>query len=291
MIGSRPWLQSNWDWRAAGNFIFGGAGVGLFVAAALAAGSGAAASAPLLCGMGLIALGLALVWTELGRPMRFINVLRHPARSWMSREAIAAIVFFALAIGALATGSAPVLWAACVAALAFLYCQARMLQGGKGIPAWRVQASVPLLILTGLTEGLGLYFLLQIAFFGPLPAAAPPVWVLALLLALRLAIWRSYCASLKEGAPQGTMDMMAGAAPWFAALGHGLPLLALAAVLALPDLGGVLVALAGLLAFASGWWIKFVIVVRAAFNQGYAIAFTPARGPGGSRVAEKSGWN
>ena len=33
--GPAPWRQTNWDWRAAGNFIFGGAGGGLIVFTAL----------------------------------------------------------------------------------------------------------------------------------------------------------------------------------------------------------------------------------------------------------------
>lgn len=291
MIGSNPWLQSNWDWRAAGNFVFGGAGAGLFAAAALAAGSGAAASAPLLAGMALIGLGLVLVWTELGRPMRFINVLRHPARSWMSREAIAAIVFFVLAVAGLWFANAPLIWAAAIVALVFLYCQARMLHGGKGIPAWRAQTAVPLMVLTGLAEGAGIYFL-WLALSGQGVAAAPvPLWVLAVLLALRLVIWRSYHAELKQAAPGETLKIFTAIGPWFLALGHALPIISLALILALPGQAVMLAALAGLLALATGWWIKFVIVVIAAFNQGYAIAFTPARGPGGSRVAGKSGWN
>lgn len=291
MIGSNPWRQSSWDWRAAGNFILGGTGAGLFAAAALAAGSGSAPLAPLLAGMALIALGLALVWTELGRPMRFLNVLRHPARSWMSREAIAGIVFFLLALAGLYLASAPLIWAAAIAALVFLYCQARMLQGGKGIPAWRVQASVPLMVLTGLAEGAGLWFLWLVLSGANLAASVVPLWVLAALIVLRLIVWCSYCTSLKEGAPSGTLRAVAAAGPWFMWLGHGLPLILLALILALPGQAPLLAALAGLLAFASGWGIKFVIVVIAAFNQGYAIAFTPARGPGGSRVAGRSGWD
>ena len=30
-FGPNPWQQTNWDWRAAGNFMGGGAGAGLVV--------------------------------------------------------------------------------------------------------------------------------------------------------------------------------------------------------------------------------------------------------------------
>ncbi len=41
--GPSPWQQTNWDWRAAGNFICGGAGGGLVVFTALSARRGCAA--------------------------------------------------------------------------------------------------------------------------------------------------------------------------------------------------------------------------------------------------------
>ena len=44
-------------------------------------------------------------------------------------------------------------WLAAALALAFIYCQARMLQAAKGIPAWREPLLVPLMVVTGLAEG------------------------------------------------------------------------------------------------------------------------------------------
>ena len=41
-FGPNPWQQVSWDWRAAGNFIGGGAGTGLLVASALFAAPDAA---------------------------------------------------------------------------------------------------------------------------------------------------------------------------------------------------------------------------------------------------------
>ena len=38
-----PWVQMSWDWRAAGNFIAGGTGAGLLIAAMV---SGAQRSGP-----------------------------------------------------------------------------------------------------------------------------------------------------------------------------------------------------------------------------------------------------
>ena len=44
-----------------------------------------------------VALGLFLVLLKIGRPLRFIYVLRQPQRSWMAREAWIAAAFFPLA--------------------------------------------------------------------------------------------------------------------------------------------------------------------------------------------------
>jgi DMSO reductase anchor subunit len=38
----------------------------------------------------------------------------------------------------------------------FLYCQGRILQASKGIPAWREPKIVPLILATGFVEGAGL---------------------------------------------------------------------------------------------------------------------------------------
>ena len=52
----------------------------------------------------------------------------------------------------------------------------------------------------------------------------------------------------------------------------------------------VLFAIAGLLAFATGWLLKFTIITRAAYNQGFALNHTPVRGSGYAGPAVKPGW-
>lgn len=59
--GAGPRLQQNWDWRAASNFICGGAGGGLLFAAALLSLAGIDVRALLLAGMALIGIGAVLV--------------------------------------------------------------------------------------------------------------------------------------------------------------------------------------------------------------------------------------
>ena len=72
---------------------------------------------------------------------------------------------------ALLSGSVVVLWLGALLAMLFLYCQARILNAAKGIPAWRQKLVVPLMIVTGLTEGAGL-----LALLAALTGAAPIAW-------------------------------------------------------------------------------------------------------------------
>lgn len=80
--GIEPRHQQHWDWKAAANVVFGGCGAALF-ALAFAIGERSAA----LASVALVALGLFILFFKIGRPQRFLHVLRQPQRSWMSREA------------------------------------------------------------------------------------------------------------------------------------------------------------------------------------------------------------
>ena len=186
--GPEPWHQTSWDWRAAGNFIGGGAGTGLIVFAALANAQGPALAALMLAGLALVGAGLFCVALELGRPLRALNVFRNPWTSWMGREAWTSMLLFPAGLAA-AWGVPGFAWAAAALALVFVYCQARLLQAAKGIPAWREPLFVPLLVTTGLAEGGGLFF-----------ASAPwhgtgTLWLLTgfgALVLFRILVWLAY---------------------------------------------------------------------------------------------------
>src|ERR1039458_10170488 len=96
-IGDRtlPRQQSNWDARAAANFICGGAGGGLLFATALASGRGDDLRPLVVVALALVGIGLLAVWLEIGRPWRALNVYLHAATSWMTREAMMAPLLFA----------------------------------------------------------------------------------------------------------------------------------------------------------------------------------------------------
>jgi phenylacetyl-CoA:acceptor oxidoreductase subunit 2 len=268
-------LQTNWDWRAAGNFICGGAGAGLTVFAVLCAP--AAAMLPVLvAGLALVGLGLFFVWLEIGRPLRAFNVFVHLRTSWMSREALAAVVLFALGAG-LVAGMHWRAWPTALAALLFLYCQGRLLGAARGIPTWRHPLTPPLVVATGLTEGMGVFWLL-VAWMQPPPVLALPFAALLIARALLWRVWRARLAGDAGAAALRAIDANGPTLQWGGTL---LPLALLVVAAALsgsPVVAAVLQACAGGLAAAAGALFKYTLVTRTAYQQGFSLPRMPVRG-------------
>jgi phenylacetyl-CoA:acceptor oxidoreductase subunit 2 len=290
---SAPWHQGNWDLRAAGNFVFGGAGTGLVIFAAIGHAFGAAYVLPALIGLALVGAGLLCVWAEIGRPFRALNVYRHAQTSWMTREAMVAPFLFASGLGAAWTGTPALIWAAAALALVYLTCQAQMIKASRGIPAWRSPRIVPLVMLTGLCEGASLALLVAAATADH----AYLKWLEAFLLALSLArglAWYVYRSRLQhEGAPARALAALSRIELPFAMLGNWTPPVLLFIALASSSANvifwlGVISALAALW---SGWLFKIVLITRAAFNQGFALPRTAVRGTGSGGPAARPGWH
>ncbi len=282
-----PKLQTNWDWRAAANFILGGAGTGLFATTVIAGLFEPVHWWAAFLALALVGTGLFCVWLEIGRPWRFLNVLRNPGSSWMTREAMAAAPFFGF-------GALYLLWPnwmvgvpAAVAGLAFVYCQARILRAAKGIPAWRQPGIATLVVITGLTEGVALFGVMAVLMGFEMMELAIVGSGLMVLIALRALAWQAYRGALgAAGAPVGALK----------ALDQGpanLSARVQAVVLGVAVIGlfsPPVLALAGVLVVVTGWGFKHTLITRAAFNQGYAITRMPARGAGVSAPGIKPGW-
>jgi phenylacetyl-CoA:acceptor oxidoreductase subunit 2 len=241
------WLQRHWDARAAANFMLGGAGSGLMVAALFVAGP----AIPVILSLVLIASGLTAVWLETGRKLRALHVFFNPFTSWMTRESFAALLVFPLGIGAIFVPAA--LPFAAAAAAAFLYCQARILRASKGIPAWRAPQVVPLIVLTGLAEGTGIALIFS--------SNTLLLIVFSVAVIGRVIAWWRYRAAVRTGA----LEVPGKALVWIGTVA------ALALVFVVPPL-------AGLAALAAGAWLKFALVTRASFNQGFSLPHLPVRG-------------
>jgi len=193
----------------------------------------------------------------------------------MTREAMVATLLFP--VGLAAAVAAPALtWVAAALALAFVICQGAMVHAAKGIPAWRDSMVPPLIIATGLAEGGGL-LLAATAWQG----AAPPqmLAIVVLVLLARATLWYFYRRRLDGAAAPGALVQLDRAGRVLHLAGTLLPLLLIvAAVLAGGALATPALALAGLAAAASGAFMKYTLVTRAAFNQGFSLAHLPVRG-------------
>jgi len=289
--GTAHRLQNFWDARAACNFIGGGSGSSLLFWAALGLVAGLPYASAALIGLLLVAFGLVMVWLEIGKPWRAFNLFFRPQTSWMTREGIIAIPLFAA--GALSvliaadplppiTSTSPVIPAllTAVLGLTFLYCQLRILNTARSLPAWREPWAMPLLGISGLTEGLGIY-LMVMAVMGIVPVALVLVaWV---LLIARAFLWQIYVKALrKSGAPAPTLQAFHAMDNFFLIAAHASPVVLIALVIILPDLAIPLSALAGATATLGGWYLKFVVVTRAAYIPKFEIPTLPIRGQRGS---------
>ncbi len=274
----QPSQQRSWDWRAAANFIGGGAGCGLLVFGALSGVRDGALAMVAAVGLALVAAGLLCVLAEIGRPLRAMNVLRHARHSWMTREALVAPLVFLSAAVAAYTGQAAAIALMAAAALAFVHCQARMLRAAKGIPAWRDPALTPLLLATSLTEGAGLFWAGATLHDG---GTALLLAALGGLVVARLIAWLAYRRSAARAVPRAALAALDRAGRVLRHAGTLLPLALIA--LAASGLAGhawtpALAATAGLAAALSGAWFKATLVLRAGFNQGFVLPHLPVRG-------------
>ena len=241
----------------------------------------------MLAALVFVGLGLGLVWLEIGRPWRFLNVLRNPATSWMSREAWAAVVFMpAGALGAV-TGSPMITSIAAAAGLFFLLCQAQMLRAARGVPAWRDPAIIPLVMATGLAEGAGL-MLVATAI-----SQDQPQWLsitALVMLMVRTVLVLVYGVRLRQRrAPDAVVNRLKAMTTSGAAVGGAAPVVLLVGAMLLGiETAGIL---AGLIAAVTGWHLKYTIVRSLAFTQGFAIERSPARGAATAGPGTRPGWS
>lgn len=271
-------LQRYWDIRAAGNFSFGGTGSGLILAAALGLAAGVPSPLAVAAGLALIGLGLFCVWLEIGRPWRAINVFFHPRTSWMTREAMLVPPLMAAGAAAILVDLRFVFLAAIFAA-GFLYCQARMLHASRGIPAWCQKETIPLILATGLVEGCGLFLVIA----GDRSTAMVAVTLAAALLR-EGARELHRRALVKAHAPAGTLAWFSLREEKVLTAARALAVVLLALALA----GWDTAVLGGLLAVATGWGLKVMLITRAAYTRGHVIPHTPSRGRDLSHVVTPS---
>lgn len=288
--GTTARLQRYWDARAACNFIGGGSGSSLLLWAAVGLAAGLPYVPAALIGLSLVALGLLMVWLEIGKPWRALNVFFRPQTSWMTREGIVALPLFATGLIAIlfaadllppysSTPSAVPAATTALFGLAFLFCQLQILRTARSLPAWREPRAMPLLGISGLTEGLGIYVVvLAIMGFVPLSLVATAG---ALVIARAIA-WQAYVVALRNsGAPLPTLAVLDAIDNRLLFAAHTAPVVLIILLIGVPQIAIPLAALAGAAATLGGWYLKFVIVTRAAYIPQLEIPAAPVRGQPG----------
>ncbi len=290
MKGVNPWHQTVWDWRAAIQFICGGTGTGLLLFTTIAAWQDKAwllRTGPVA--LALVGAGLLFVWIKLGRRSRALLVFLNAGSSWMTREALLSLPLLGLGLAAVVLGAPAWGLAAAFFGLGYLYAQARILKESRGIPAWREPLIVPLLFSSGLAEGAALMLIAGVVFVdvGEWLRAA-----LLILLAARLGLWWAYRLRIASpgAAPMQANLALAGANLHLVLAGHLAPLILLVVSLYWPEITAVSILFAGLTTLFGGWYFKWILFTRAAYNQGFALEHTPARTPGYSGPGTKPGW-
>ena len=291
VLGGTP--QRWWDTRAAANFTLGGAGAGLAVMAYLSHLVGAVPS-PTLPGLfvssaALTAAGLLAVFLEIGRKARFAYVVRRPQTSWMTREVYAVALFYALVLGVVVVPSPLAHAGAALAALAFLYCQARLLHAAKGIPAWRVPLMPWMLLASGMLEGVGL-LALTAGLLLPSAALTAPIAVAGIVLAgVNAALWHRYRrGAAGNGVGRPARAVIDDVTPWLHGVGHLLPTALLGAALPLESPRALYV-FAGAAAIVGGALWKSAVITRACHQQGFALPNGPRRGSGRYAAPQRRG--
>jgi len=150
-----------------------------------------------------------------------------------------------------------------------------MLQAARGIAAWREPLTVALLIGTSLAEGAALFWLLQ-PWHGQGGTGRALLFGVLLLGGARglgrlsAATGRRVAARARAALDRAGRMLLVG--------GTAVPLVLLAAGLGAGVASTALAALAGVLALAAGAYLKFTLITRAGYNQGFALKEVPVRG-------------
>jgi sulfite dehydrogenase (quinone) subunit SoeC len=156
-----------------------GAGYGLLALLGLVANAHGRASTMafgftgLILALALITAGLLSSTAHLGRPERAWRAFSQWRSSWLSREGVAAIVTYpvALAFGAVWTGLvdapgwiAPLGLATAALCAATVFCTGMIYRQLKTIPAWHNRFTVPVYLGFGLATGSGLLCAISFCF-------------------------------------------------------------------------------------------------------------------------------
>lgn len=276
---------------AAGFFLFSAAAMILLPADQAGALQPLIALAP-----ALVALGLAVLSLEIGKIRHAGWIFSNLKTSWMSREALCAVVFIVFgAASAVAEPSVGLLIAAAAAAVGFVLCQAMLVRRCVAVSSWRLPATGLFFLTSAAATGFALFQL--ICHGAGVTAPAVLVAIGAAGVASNAAVWMHILSTARLG----DVPKIGTAASLTATLGFGhlVPALFLAAPLFLPlyDTARALLETSSFAAclciIASIGWQKRTLIVRMAFTDAVAAQWSVrslthrlSRAPGDTRMRD-----
>jgi hypothetical protein len=250
-------------------FIFSGLGSGAVVAAYLLSLAGGISRGDLilpdLTGGAVLAIGIALVWAPVGPRVRQVRLLLRPTRSWTFYETYAAGAFF-VALAILAKVPLPTVeLSVALCAFTVMICQAQIARSSKSRPAWRADEIPSLIVIMGLTTGVGLIALLSaiipyIIRGGTLASVAG--MTLAVMGAYR---WREYARNV-DTALRGEI---ASLSRMLYTVPYGVPFILYLAALVPWPLAGWLLPIAGVAALIGGTIWTHTVIARLGHRRDF----------------------
>ena len=288
LVGKR---QQFWDWRAALNWCLGGLSSGavamLWLWSLYTPIVPASHAALNFLFAILMVVGLFFVFLKIARKSRFWRAILRPQTSWMSRELWAVLLFGSATLISLVWPHGFFFAWAGVAALFFLVCQAKILQTARGIPNWRLPLVPWIVIATGLLEGTSLLGLIAASQLpAPFMGGRDTVGLVlpiagVVIVLLNAGLWTGYRMTARAaGIGPLSRAVIAKASLSLDLVGHGLPLLMFLLAFYMPGSAAAFLVIGGVAAIVGGIFKKFTLIVRAGYQQGYALAMLPQRGSG-----------
>ncbi len=233
--------QNAWKLPALLNLTLGGMGAGYYLIALLAILSpGAAGTQSLvqtavfkLLGPLLVCIGLLSLTVEAGHPFKSIYLLTNLRHSWMSREALAALVFILAAVLDWLMPDAILRGIAGLAALVFILAQGMIVWRASGVFTWSTPV-VPWFFLTcALATGSGVMLVVGRVFGTSAWVSLPLVTVIFTIV--NSIVWLVYLSTpgeifQRETKPLRQISHMARTL----GVGHALPIALLLIAWAMP---------------------------------------------------------
>lgn len=279
--------QVNWGWAAVLNFITGGAGAGGYLFSSLGFGNSGTNAAIVTTAQtvielvmpAVVCLGFLALAVEAGNPLNSRFLLRRLQSSWMSREALAFVVFIVAAVISAFHRNMFFQGIGIVAALVLIISQGFILYRSRGVPAWNV-GIIPIVFLSsGLTSGVGLTMVFAAGSGISLEPNELLIGIISLLV--NLTVWCLYLSWSKESEYQMAIRQLRRLSSLSISIGLGhaisILLLTFAWIIWLHEpasfAGYVLIGLAGLQILTAIACQKVGIILKAGYKREIRLSY------------------